>query len=92
LEARERILEQMSRNIPGPQNSSATTGARKDRMIVGFRDAEPLLKTPPEAHHHISTSRNFPVAMAAWLASNQGHALSKVTIILTLNRLLTIFC
>jgi hypothetical protein len=50
-------------------------------MIIGFDNTEPLLKMSPEAHHHISHSRNFHLPIAPWLASNQGDPLKKVLVL-----------
>jgi hypothetical protein len=78
LEARKRILERMARKMTDHQMPSAKAGAQKSRMTIGFCDTEPLLKTLPEAHHHISHSRDFHLRIAPWLAGSQRDPLTKV--------------
>ena len=53
----------------------------KKKTIVpqlDFMESEALPFTAPEQHHHISHSRNFPMNITSFLASNQGDAAIEV--------------
>ncbi|KAF9475264.1 hypothetical protein BDN70DRAFT_769086, partial [Pholiota conissans] len=45
------------------------TSKAKVSPTMGFAESESLPYTPPEYHHHISTSRNFPVHIQNLLAA-----------------------
>jgi len=73
LERREHALQQLTRNLKTkdhlPRAGAAPSKSRRT-VTVEFHESEPLPATPPDHHHHISHSRNFPVNVVAWLASN----------------------
>lgn len=41
----------------------------KPQLVPGFAESESLPYTPPESHHHISASRNFPIHIETFLAA-----------------------
>ncbi|KAF7326767.1 hypothetical protein MVEN_02595700 [Mycena venus] len=45
---------------------------KKVLPALDFADSESLPYTPPEAHYHISLSRNFHCNIPVWLAANTG--------------------
>jgi len=87
LERREDALQRMTLFATGKgqlttrdTNDSApmcATGSAAG-VTIDFHHSEPLPATPPERHHHISSSRNFPTNLAAWLAINHGSITTKV--------------
>ncbi|KAG5649352.1 hypothetical protein H0H81_004375 [Sphagnurus paluster] len=59
------------------QTPSATKPLRHRRRkgltaTVMFYENEPLPPTPPESHHHISPSCNFPVHIQTFILANDG--------------------
>jgi len=87
LKHREAALQRMTRSARGEgqltthgTNDSApacATGCAAG-VTIDFHHSEPLLATPPERHHHISFSRNFPMNIAAWLTVNHDSIATKV--------------
>ncbi|KAG5637871.1 hypothetical protein H0H81_002834 [Sphagnurus paluster] len=58
------------------QNPASSQSSRRRRnkisLTVQFHESEPLPPTPPEYHHHISPSRNFPIHLQAFILGNEG--------------------
>ncbi|KAJ6457005.1 hypothetical protein C8R47DRAFT_1248481 [Mycena vitilis] len=52
--------------------SRAAPKIEKVSPVLDFADSESLPYTPPEAHFHISLSRNFYCHLPSWLADNEG--------------------
>ncbi|KAF8955631.1 hypothetical protein BDZ97DRAFT_1673366, partial [Flammula alnicola] len=63
LERREQALRRMIRK---------PAAKKKVSPRLDFAESEALPFTAPEYHHHISHSRNFPMNITSFLASNQG--------------------
>ncbi|KAF9472386.1 hypothetical protein BDN70DRAFT_900592 [Pholiota conissans] len=66
LERRENILVRSKRRH---EKSKSCKNKANSYHALGFADSEALPYTPPEFHHHVSTSRNFPVHIETFLAS-----------------------
>ncbi|KAF8074854.1 hypothetical protein FPV67DRAFT_601603 [Lyophyllum atratum] len=69
LERRERALRKhcRAREVPEKGKKGKTANPR-----IAFTETEVLPLTPPEVHHHISSSRNFHLDIPTWLAANAG--------------------
>jgi hypothetical protein len=78
LERREWHLRRLDRNLRKRKLESHVerSGAlkaqyrQKSRVYVDFTESEALPYTVPEAHHHISPSRNFPLNITSFLSEN----------------------
>ncbi|KAJ7105541.1 hypothetical protein C8R44DRAFT_639148, partial [Mycena epipterygia] len=56
--------EHRKRKVPAPP--------KKISAVLDFAESESLPYTPPEAHFHISLSRNFHCNLPTWLSANVG--------------------
>ncbi|GBE78097.1 hypothetical protein SCP_0109790 [Sparassis crispa] len=73
LQRREQIMQTRTLNF----TVQKPLGRRLRRSAVSSGQPEVLPYTPPEAHHHISHSRNFPVKLSVWLGDNLDDPLMK---------------
>lgn len=58
----------------------------KTRPTIPFTLSEALPYTPPEYHHHISPSRNFPIHIYTFLNSTRVDDPAIVVSLITLNQ------
>ncbi|KAF8151063.1 hypothetical protein BJ912DRAFT_1071771 [Pholiota molesta] len=68
LERREHMLAGLKR-----EKANRTTNRSKTSPTLDFAQSEVLPHTPPEFHHHISMSRNFPVHIQNFLAATSNE-------------------
>jgi hypothetical protein len=82
-----RRLEQIRLNKIGPGYHADSSGRKRRKVVqlspekvestakshpsIPFTLSEPLPYTPPEYHHHISQSRNFPIHIHNFLDSTR---------------------
>lgn len=86
LESRERALQRRRLNLENAlerlerrrEAKRRKTSKRPVTVTVGFEEAEALAATPPEVHHHLSHSRNFPVSLAQFVPREDNEELPDV--------------
>ena len=88
LERREQALHQLIvLNKDKTEYQTETSGHKKRKVMVEkvksrptipFALSEALPYTPPEYHHHISPSRNFPIHIHTFLNSTRADDLAVV--------------
>lgn len=82
LESRERALERRRRQMQQLDDRQAAkrqkTKKRRNASTVALEESEILGETPPDVHHHISHSRNFPVPIYRWLHEDGSDIAMKV--------------
>jgi len=77
---RKNAREEAKRN-PGKftsQHGGKSTMKKTITPRLDFMESEALPFTAPEQHHHISHSRNFPINITSFLASNQDDPATEV--------------
>jgi hypothetical protein len=76
---RKNIWEEAKQN-PGKFTSQGGKSTRKKTITprLDFMESEALPFTAPEQHHHISHSRNFPINITSFLASNKDDPATEV--------------
>jgi len=93
LECREHILQSLAHKIPhlGVMVPHPAQGKTCLAMTIGFHKSEPLPATPPDHHHHISHSQNFPLNLTAWIAMQQDNPAVEVSIMQSIHNILVEF-
>ena len=79
LERRERALEQRRKKIETlRQKSKRQKQSQLHSVSLFFEESEILGETPPDVHHHISHSRNFPIPLYQWMQDDESDIALKV--------------
>jgi len=93
LERREHILQSFAHKIPRPGVTVPHPAQGKTCLAVtiGFHESEPLPATPPDLHHYISHSQNFPLNLIAWIATQQDNPAVEVSIMQSIHDILAEF-
>lgn len=82
LERREKALERRRRNMDKLQlRQEAKRQKRSEnscRVTVALEESESLGYTPPDVHHHISHSRNYPVPLRTFMEDEVNDIAIKV--------------
>ncbi|KAG5638429.1 hypothetical protein H0H81_012646 [Sphagnurus paluster] len=68
------LAKQQATSTHTSTNSTSTTPKRRPKprgLTVTFQESEPLPATPPEYHHHISSSRNFPMHLQKFILDHK---------------------
>ena len=86
LERREHVLQSLTCKIPHPAQ-----GKTRMAVTIGFHESEPLPATPPDHHHHISHSQNFPLNLIAWIAMQRDNPAVDVSIMQSIHNVLAKF-
>lgn len=81
LERREHALKRRRNNLAKNldilekrrQAKRCKRSQRSLKATVSFEESEVLGETPPEVHHHISHSRNFPVSLSPRLRATEDE-------------------
>ncbi|KDR69150.1 hypothetical protein GALMADRAFT_230924 [Galerina marginata CBS 339.88] len=71
-QAREEARKDPSKFTSQHQKATPTAPKKTITPHIDFAESEALPFTPPDLHHHISHSRNFPFNISSFLSSNVG--------------------
>lgn len=82
-ERRERVLERIRQGERARQSSAPATSSEPPRAFVPFTDSEPLPKTSPEVHSHISHSKRARINIFQWLEAHAGDDALRVRPVLS---------
>lgn len=71
-------VEQPAPRPPKKRKRSGIEPRKRTTLTLDFAESESLPYTPPEAHYHVSQSRNYHINIVRWLAENLGDPAIKV--------------